>query len=303
MNGLERSSTNAHPDTEMVSDYLSWQALVRQRSVETVKSYASTLTQWLDYLQGTPVAMATLADLEAFQLRPRQKRGRGGTGSAATQRREITSIRLFYKWALSREHIATNPMAEAQAPTVRNIQPKPVPDGVWLKGWQGALPNGLRTAMGLGFFCGLRRAEIVNLRLNQLTDTRIVGFVRKGGGEDTLPWRSMVQVYEEHLPHLGAEQFVEALSTSRRVGNSEYLTPFRDADWMNRAMRSAGLTFTPHQLRHSCATNMIRADVPIEVVSRMLNHSDINITMRYIRAGGDELKAWLKSRSGRSNNW
>jgi len=261
-----------------------------------VRSYDNTLQQWLVWLGGKPVEMATLDDLEAFQLRPRQRRGRGGTGSTATQRREITSIRLFYGWALARGHIEANPIALALAPTVHNIQPKPVPDRVWLRAWNADMPNGLRTAVGLGYFCGLRRAEIVALDVTQLTDRRIVGFVRKGGGEDTLQWRTMVEVYEQHLPLLGAERFLEAIAQSRRVGG-KYLTPYRDPDWMNRSMRTAGMPFTPHMLRHSCATNLIRADVPLPIVSRMLNHSSVDITMRYVKAGGDELKAWLTNRT------
>jgi site-specific recombinase XerD len=284
-----------NPDVDLVADWITWLRDVRRRSVETVRSYDNTLQQWLTWLTPRPLALASLEDLEAFQQRPRQKRGHGGSGSAATQRREITSLRLFYKWAHARGHVESNPLAEALAPTVHNIQPKPVPDTVWLQTWERDMPNGLRSALGLGFFCGLRRAEIVGLSSTQLTDRRIVGFVRKGGGEDTLPWRTMVEVYEAHLPHLGAERFLDALAQSRRVGTG--IVPFDSPDWMNRAMRTAGIPFTPHMLRHSCATNLIRADVPLPIVSRMLNHSSIDITMRYVKAGGDELKAWLTSRT------
>lgn len=186
-------------------------------------------------------------------------------------------------------------MVDALAPTLKAKQPRPLKDGTWLKAWHADMPNGLRTAIGLGFFCGLRRAEIVSLTVDQLTDRRIVEFVRKGGGEDTLPWRTLVEVYEEHLPHLEPERFVEAIKQSRRGGS--HITPFRDPAWMNRAVRKAGLGFTPHQLRHSCATNLIRAGVPLPIVSRMLNHTSIETTMLYVKAGGDELHDWLRNQS------
>lgn len=284
-------------DSDLTAAYLSWMSDVRGRQPSTVESYRSTLHTWLCFLydRGLTFAVATLEDLEAFQVRPRHKRGRGGSGAVNTQRREIVAVRGIYRWAHSRGHIEHDPMVEAQAPSARGRQPKPVPDDQWLSAWAEDMPNGLRTATGLGYFCGLRRAEIVALRVDQLTDSRIVGFVRKGGGEDTLPWRTMVEVYEQRLPHLGHERFLEALAQSRRIGST--ITPYDDPDWMNRAMRRMGFTFTPHQLRHSCATNFIRADVPLPYVTAMLNHSSPAVTMQYIKTGGNELRTWLKAQT------
>lgn len=281
-------------DREIVSAYLSWLHDVRGRQPLTVESYCSTLSVWMRWLldRNLRLADASLQHLEEFQNRPRLKRGRGGNGAPTTQRREIVSIRGFYAWACARGHIATDPMMEAQTPTVRAKQPRPIADKDWLAAWSLDLPDGLRAALGLGFFCGLRRAEIVSLTVDQLTDVRIVDFIRKGGGEDTLSWRSMVEVYEQHLPHLGHEQFVSSLGAVRRRGT--HVTLYREPDGLNRRMLKAGLGFTPHQLRHSCATNLIRAGVPLPIVSRMMNHTSINTTMLYVKAGGDELKDWLK---------
>jgi integrase len=41
---------------------------------------------------------------------------------------------------------------------------------------------------------------------------------------------------------------------------------------------------TPHDLRHSCARNMILANVPITVVQRQLGHTTIAMTMKYVSA-------------------
>ena len=281
-------------DNRLVSEYLSWQTDVRRRQPLTIASYRSTLDCWCHWLQHHDywLAGASLEDLEAFLMRPRQKRGRGTTGAVATHRRETATIRGFYRWACSRGHIETDPMLEAMAPSLKPRQPRPLSDKLWLQAWDTDLPDGVRSALGLGFFCGLRRAEIVALGCHQLTDRRIVEFVRKGGGEDTLPWRSLVQVYETHLGHLQPERFLEALGKQRR--HATHITPFRDPDWLNRIIHKYDLGFTPHMLRHSCATNLIRAGVPLPIVSRMMNHSAITTTMLYVKAGGDELRDWLR---------
>ena len=289
-----RMRTN-QADTAVVSEYLGWLSDTRGHSRATCESYRSTLEAWLNWLSMTGLRLddATPQDVESWLQRPRQKRGRGGTGSPATRKREIASLRGFYAWGTARGRLSTSPMLDVVAPSQPRRQPRPITDKVWLSAWESDMPNGLRTAIGLGYFCGLRRAEIVSLTVDQLTDRRIVNFVRKGGGEDVLPWRTLVEVYETHLPHLGAERFVEAMTRSRRIGT--HLTPYYDGEAMARAIRSQGWDWTPHQLRHSCATNLIRAGVPLPITSRMMNHTSVTTTMLYVKAGGDELRDWLKA--------
>ena len=49
---------------------------------------------------------------------------------------------------------------------------------------------------------------------------------------------------------------------------------------------------TPHALRHSCATYLIRAGMPIEMVRVLLNHSSIAVTQRYVKIGLDSVAEW-----------
>lgn len=52
--------------------------------------------------------------------------------------------------------------------------------------------------LGLAFFGGLRREEITRLRVDTVDvgRRRLVSFVRKGGGEDTLPIGTMLDTFE-----------------------------------------------------------------------------------------------------------
>jgi site-specific recombinase XerD len=58
---------------------------------------------------------------------------------------------------------------------------------------------------------------------------------------------------------------------------------------LKRACVRAGVEpFTPHQLRHLYATEMLRNGAKLEVVGRILGHSSIGITAdvyRYVRRG------------------
>lgn len=57
---------------------------------------------------------------------------------------------------------------------------------------------------------------------------------------------------------------------------------------------ATGIEFTPHMLRHTRATELIRAGVPIEIVSKMLTHRSVVTTSQtYIHLGVEDVRAEL----------
>lgn len=61
-----------------------------------------------------------------------------------------------------------------------------------------------------------------------------------------------------------------------------------------RLRARTGIMFTPHVLRHTRATELIRAGVPIEIVSIMLTHRSVVTTSEtYIHLGVDDVRAEL----------
>ncbi len=52
---------------------------------------------------------------------------------------------------------------------------------------------------------------------------------------------------------------------------------------------------TPHGLRRSFATNLLKSDINLEIVRRSMGHSNINTTSRYIQYTDDEIVVKLKT--------
>jgi site-specific recombinase XerD len=228
-------------------------------------------------------------------------------------------MRGFYRWLQTVGEVRENPAELVCTPVVHNRQPRPVSDVIFCRLWD-ALDGADAVVLGLAFFCGLRREEITRLRRHNVDVGRrkLVNFVRKGGGEDTLPVGTMLDTFDQCLPHLGAGRLwpliAERVAGRERdtfvIGWSDLGRPRRsvaasrrDADqldpqhlnhWLDRMTRLVNAPhIAPHQLRHSCATNLLRAGVPLPIASNLLNHSNVHTTMRYMKAGGDELAEWL----------
>lgn len=304
----------------MVREYLDWLKNKRKRVAVTTYGYTSCLAAFLEWIGRTQLQNVTLPTLESFVARPRRY---GREGAPATQAKDVAVLRAMYKYLVDRGHLSRNPAALLHAPAVHNQNPKPIPDDDWVKLWDVAKPGPERVMLGLGFCVGLRRREICELKPEQVfvPAERLVNFKRKGGGEDITPYGDMVGILTQRLPHLHADQFTPELHACvpHRIGKpfllewgDRFPTSERerrvhaipqgmtDPQILNRRMSAvadrAGVhRYTPHQLRHSAATNLLRCEVPLAIVQRLMNHSSPNVTMRYIRAGANELREWMRN--------
>lgn len=279
--------------------WLEWLRDYRGRSPETLRSYAQTMTDLVGFVGAVEVRAVDAATVEAFIHRPRR---RTATPAPATVNRDLAACRSFFGWCSERGVVDKSPADLVHGPTQRKRQPRPIPDQVWVDWWRSDLPDGLRVALGLGWFGGLRRAEIVAIAPDQIVDGVIVNFVRKGGGEHSLPLRDMVDVLTDRLPAVA----VDADLFWRAVANQADASYGRLVGWScgdpqevnRRLVRHARprqlLPFTPHQLRHSAASNLVRVGMPLHLVASLMNHSNVQITMGYVASGGAQLKEWRR---------
>jgi integrase len=139
----------------------------------------------------------------------------------------------------------------------------------------------LYAAILLALDGGLRRAEIEKLSAQDIDLTTRTVVVRA----------TNTKTQRERLVGLTTRcmQALEAWCGGRQVegGGVRQLQGFPsigtfDASW-KRARRKAGLCDVRfHDLRHTCATRLIQAGLPIAEVARILGHTTIQMTYRYV---------------------
>jgi integrase/recombinase XerD len=257
-------------------------------------------------------------EIDSFLMRPRRN---GGVAAPATRSRELSAIKSFYKWMVTNGHCNRNVAELVARPTVKNENPRPVPDHLWAQVWQSDLSVPERLTLGLGYFGGLRRMEIAHLQSQHvLPDGTLAHFPRKGGGDDVLPLPMVATAMQRRLPALavGSSEFLELLvqTSIDRAGMGPLVdiggnpngrrtmtlpNGINDPLAVNRTVRRIvereGLNphaFTPHAMRHSFVTNLLRCGIPLHLVSKLANHSQVSTTMRYAKVAGVDLAAWLE---------
>jgi integrase len=325
VDGVSSRELDLHGDDNrrLAREWLQWLHQVQRRSPDTIKIYQRIIRQFFDWIGDRPLDGVTAREVERFLTRPRIQRAHGNAASAATVKRDYSCLKGMYDWLLRHHMVRTSPMEDVYTAPVRNRQPKPIADKLWLQLWDADLPRPSRLALGLGMFGGLRREEITRLQAHNvdLGGQRLVAFERKGGGDDTLALGEGLRVFERKLPHLRAEEFwpiLEEVAEERSggewlIGYSDLGAPRLgghsrdpgqyDPEYLNehfeRCARIVGAEhFTPHQLRHACASNLLRSGVPLPLVSDYLNHSNVTTTMRYLKSSGSALTEWLDGPQG-----
>lgn len=308
---------------QVLIEYLDWLRNTKGRAGVTVYNYSRILERLLLAVGHTSWGDVPLRELETYVRRPRGRRGRGSVGAPATQAKDAAIVRAFYRYLHARGHVQVNPAILLGAPTVHNQNPRPVPDDDLVRLFGAAESEVEHVWLGLGAFVGLRRREVCELTPTQVFTQggTLVNFKRKGGGDDVTPYADLCEIVTRWNPGLGASDFVNHLGeyVLQRVGSprlleyGEVILPSQretlvhelppgmtDPNLLNRRMhslcaRAGAPPYTPHQLRHTFVTNLLRAGVPLHLVSRMANHSSPSITARYVKAGASELREWMST--------
>ena len=140
-----------------------------------------------------------------------------------------------------------------------------------------------KTIIMVLFYCGVRVTELVSTRIADIDFiSRELSVFSKGGKLRTIPLRddviSSIKEYMETERRLSKFNGSEYLFLSNRSGKMD-----RDAvaKRLKKYGNILGLHLNPHLFRHTLASNLCSAGVNISTVSKILGHSNIQVTNQY----------------------
>lgn len=129
--------------------------------------------------------------------------------------------------------------------------------------------------------CGLRTGEVRRLRCGDIDmETRRVRIEQSKGLKDRVVYLS-----QRAIAALQAYQSVRGAALTDHFFTYRHLP--LSVSYCGERLRTCGkrcgVTCTPHQLRHSCATLLLNAGAPILTVQMLLGHKYIDTTLGYAR--------------------
>lgn len=155
------------------------------------------------------------------------------------------------------------------------------------------------TGMRIGQALGLRHADVVSRELTVRIvprDDNVNGARAKCRAEAEIPVSAaLVRLYTEYLFDEYGDidsDYVFVNLFAAPVGRPLHYSAV--VGLVGRLRARTGIDFSLHVLRHSAASEMIRAGVAIEIVSKMLTHANVATTSQtYVHLGVEDLRAEL----------
>ncbi|HEV7681513.1 MAG TPA: tyrosine-type recombinase/integrase [Pyrinomonadaceae bacterium] len=161
--------------------------------------------------------------------------------------------------------------------------------------------RGLRNLalVDLLFATGMRVGEVSALNIKDFEVAESVFKVRGKGGRDRLAFVVDEQTVHIQKQHIDARSRLTSGSPALFLNTSgERLSTQGIANIIAQFRKDAGIErhITPHMLRHTVATLLLRNGVDIRIVQEFLGHASIATTQRYTHVTKDHLIRVLRER-------
>ena len=130
------------------------------------------------------------------------------------------------------------------------------------------------------YSAGLRRSELLNLKINDIDSTRMVIKIRQAKGNKeryTLLSKNVLQELRLYFVKWKPKIYLFESNNGGKYSASSVLNIVKNAAKKARLNK----TVTPHMLRHSFATHLLEAGTDIRYIKNLLGHNNINTTEIY----------------------
>lgn len=282
-------------------------------SKNTFSAYQHDIMQLCDYLAieqiEPPISEQHLKDF-IYHLS-----GQGLSGRSMA--RKISTLKLFFGY-LHERHGIDNVARELVFPKLEKRLPHVLSEEdierLFALAEADASEHGLRNKVMLSllYVCGLRISELIHLKVSDLhRDTGFISVTGKGGKTRLIPVPQpmlvlldhyLVTKHKEFIHGQGGERFTDYMFPTFYGKKVKPIT--RQSFWiiLRNLWEQSGVhkPLSPHMLRHSFATHMLKRGADLRSLQLLLGHESIATVQIYTHVETDYLRDMYDKKHPRS---
>ena len=234
----------------------------------------------------------------------------------SSQSRKISAIKSFHKFLMKEKYVTSNVAATVDLPK----QVKKLPTVLSIKevdmlldtlNTETLLETRNKAMIELAYASGLRVSELVGLKLSDLhLDAGFVQIHGKGNKERIVPVGEIaidsLNFYLENARSQLIKKHTDCVFINGRDGNQMTRQAFFLI--IKDKVKQAGIKkeISPHKLRHSFASHLLKNGVDLRLIQELLGHEDISTTERYTHLQNEDMiktyeHAHPRARKARNN--
>ncbi|MFY0604263.1 MAG: site-specific tyrosine recombinase XerD [Flavobacteriaceae bacterium] len=294
----------------VIKEYLIFLNIERGMSKNTIDSYGRDLKKLTSFIDEHKINLGPVSIDEntiqnfiytiAKEVSPR------------SQARVISGLRSFFDYLIFEDYRKTNPTDLLEIPKIGRKLPDTLSESeidqliqaIDLSHSQGERN---RTIIEIIYSCGLRVSELVTLKLSDLFfDEGFIRVIGKGNKQRYVPIHYNAQKYlafyiKDIRSHIVAQKnFEDTVFLSRRGTSLSRQMIFMILKDLAISI-NLNKKISPHTLRHSFATHLLKNGADLRVIQQMLGHESITTTEVYVHLDKSYLKDVVETFHPRKN--
>ena len=277
--------------SNLVTKYIDYLQFERKLSNNTLKSYQNDLKDFDTYFHGN-LQNVTYKDIQNYLSTIQEKNTR-------TISHYITVINSFYTFLVNDNIISKNPCVNIKSPKL----PKTLPTFLTEEEVDKLLDINCITQydyrnkamLEILYATGLRISELCNLKITDVDiNNSLVRVFGKGRKERIIPVSDYALSFlEKYVRFYRNEILREKVSDYLFISNSKtQISRQGFFKIIKKECNRAGIekNVSPHVLRHSFATHLLKHGADLRVIQELLGHEDISTTQIYAHLVNEKIK-------------
>lgn len=266
-------------------------------SENSVISYRNDIIQYIEYLEKKGINDPN--DIKIEDLRSYLRTLKNKQIAPSSQLRKLSAIKSFHKFLFIEKYTEHNIAKAIDSPK----QVKKVPVIFSIEEIQKLLDslnqdNPIeardKAMIELAYAGGLRVSELCNLKLGDIhLDMQYVQVYGKGNKERIVPIGEKaidsINYYIKNARPLLVKKHTDVLFLSAIKGQAMSRQAFDEI--LKEKAKNCGINkpISPHKLRHSFASHLLKNDVDLRIIQELLGHESISTTERYIHIKNEDM--------------
>lgn len=280
--------------SDLIVEFLRYLLIDKGYSENTIESYKRDLDKFLEYNKNTSIDNISNEDLKKY-IKYLNDNGLNEKSIA----RNISSLKSFYKFLVISKYISSNTSDSLYLPKIKKSLPSTLTEEEVFSLLDIELIDNFsyrnKAMLELLYASGLRVSELVNLKLQDVDFSQdIIRTFGKGSKERIIPIGDYAKEYLE-------KYIYEYRGSMLKKESSEYIFLNNHGKQMTRQgffkiikkiAKEKGINkeLSPHTLRHSFASHLLKYGADLRTIQELLGHSDISTTQIYTHITNEELK-------------
>ncbi len=278
---------------DYLKDYLDYLKIDKKYSENTILSYEANLKHFLSFIE-KDIKKINTKDLENYlEILNKEKK------STRTVAHYITVIKEFFKFLEREEVIDENPTLYLEQPKLRKSLPNVLSEEEIFKILDIPLNNKYdyrnKAMLELMYSSGLRISELIEVKIHDLNlEEASLKVMGKGSKERILPLgdyaiyfiKVYLENYRDTLLKKEKNDYLFLNSRGYKLTRQAFFKTLKEI----AIKKDIKTEFSPHTLRHSFATHLLKHGADLRSIQELLGHSSLSTTQIYTHIVDEQIR-------------